>query len=222
MPTQPKDVIEANQNTKKKPTRAMAANPGSHPANGPETLSKEDSPLAKVPDSGPPKIPALEELDFADPSLLAGLARAFGTRDLDSICRLMVQVISTVPESEQGEPQNSNSFLATLHDIAPRDALEGLLAVQMTGVHEVAMRFLARGAGSQTRGEIDADINLAVKLMRTFTAQMEALNRHRGKITQPMMVGNVNVADGGQAIVGPVNHSGPGKVSEEDEKEKAG
>jgi hypothetical protein len=32
------------------------------------------------------------------------------------------------------------------------------------------------------------------------------------------VVGNVNVNDGGQAIVGPVNHPAPGKVSEDNEK----
>lgn len=51
---------------------------------------------------------------------------------------------------------------------------------------------------------------------------MEALNRHRGKITQPMVVGNVNIADGGQAIAGSVNHPGPGKASKDDEGKKVG
>jgi hypothetical protein len=69
---------------------------------------------------------------------------------------------------------------------------------------------------------LDANVNRANKLLRTFMAQMEALNRHRGKIIQPMVVGNVNIADGGQAIVGPVNHPGPGKVSNENGEKKAG
>ena len=68
----------------------------------------------------------------------------------------------------------------------------------------------------------DANVNRANKLLRTLTAQMEALNRHRGKITQPMVVGNVNTADGGQAIVGSVNHPGPGKASKDDEEKKVG
>ncbi len=49
---------------------------------------------------------------------------------------------------------------------------------------------------------------------------MEALNRHRGKIGQPMVVGNVNVNDGGQAIVGAVSHDGRGKASAEDDSKK--
>jgi hypothetical protein len=60
----------------------------------------------------------------------------------------------------------------------------------------------------------DANVNLASKLFRTFTAQMEALNRHRGTISHPLVVGNVNVNDGGQAVVGSVQHSGPEKTKD--------
>ncbi len=48
-------------------------------------------------------------------------------------------------------------------------------------------------------------VNQATKLLRTFTAQIEALNRHRGKGQQKMMVEHVHVHRGGQAIVGQVN-----------------
>ncbi len=48
--------------------------------------------------------------------------------------------------------------------------------------------------------------------------------RRRGNISQEMAVGSVNVSDGGQAIVGPVNYSGPRKVFKENEnnQKKAG
>ena len=67
---------------------------------------------------------------------------------------------------------------------------------------------------------MDANILRATKLLRTFTTQMEALNRHRGKVGQPMVVGNVNVNEGGQAIVGAVRHDGSGKASTEDDTDK--
>ena len=47
--------------------------------------------------------------------------------------------------------------------------------------------------------------NLAVKLLRTYTMQIEALQRHRGKGEQKMTVEHVHVHAGGQAIVGEVN-----------------
>jgi hypothetical protein len=58
----------------------------------------------------------------------------------------------------------------------------------------------------QTTEGIDANTHRAVRLLRTFTSQVDALNRNRGKISQQMVVENVNVNDGGQAIVGPVEH----------------
>ena len=89
--------------------------------------------------------------------------------------------------------------------------------MQMVGVHNLAMDSMARaGAPGQTFEVIAANVNLATKLLRTYTTQMEALDRHRRPSGQPM-VGNVNVNDGGQAIVGPVNHLAPGKESEDNE-----
>ena len=91
----------------------------------------------------------------------------------------------------------------------------------MMGVHNLAMECLRRASlEGQTFEGVDANVNRAVRLLRTFTSQMEALNRHRGKVGQQMVVGNVNVNDGGQAIVGPVSHPGPGKVSTEDDRRK--
>jgi hypothetical protein len=49
---------------------------------------------------------------------------------------------------------------------------------------------------------------------------MEALNRHRGKLGQPTLVGNVNVNEGGQAIVGAVRHDGRGKAFTKDDADK--
>jgi hypothetical protein len=154
-----------------------------------------------------------------------GLERAFGTNDGNSLSALLEQVHATLPDYKQ-DLVHWNYLLATLHDIGPKDTIEGLLAVQMVSVHELAMEFLARAIRQgQSFAGTDANVNRANKLMRTFTAQLEALNRPRGKITQPMVVGNVNIADGGQAIVGPVNHPGPGKVSKDskdNEEQKTG
>jgi hypothetical protein len=50
--------------------------------------------------------------------------------------------------------------------------------------------------------------------VRTFTAQLEALQRYRGKGQQKVTVEHVNVNAGGQAIVGTV-HPGPTNKIEE-------
>ena len=74
----------------------------------------------------------------------------------------------------------SNNAMAFLNGIQPQDEIEGMLAVQMIAVHNVAMETLKRSmiTGQTFEGE-EANINRANKMLRTFTAQMEALKRYR-------------------------------------------
>jgi hypothetical protein len=151
-----------------------------------------------VPDSSSPEL-GIEGTE-------ATQVQAFGIKNRNSMLVLMRQILGIT--LDYGYPTGSQSLdgaVATLNSIAPRDALEGLLAVQMIGVHNLAMESLSRAVVAKDPGVTNTCMNRAVKLLRTFTAQMEALNRHRGKIGQPMVAGNVNVNDGVQAIVGTVN-----------------
>ena len=59
---------------------------------------------------------------------------------------------------------------------------------------------LRRLKGSDTIPQQDSNGNLAVKLLRTFAAQTEALQRYRGKGQQKVTVEHVHVHTGGQAI----------------------
>ena len=147
-----------------------------------------------------------------------GDSRIFGTDNVDSNSELTGQVLEVVRRGREDDWQNFKWALSTVHGIGPKDELEGLLAAQMIGVHNLAMECLKRASlQGQTFEGMDANVNRAVRLLRTFTSQMEALNRHRGKVGQQMVVGNVNVNDGGQAIVGPVSPAGRRKALTEDE-----
>jgi hypothetical protein len=102
-----------------------------------------------------------------------------------------------------------NSTLVAMMGIAPRDEIEGMLAAQMVAVHNAAMECLRRAMISkQTFEGRDQNLKHAAKFTRTFTAQMEALNRYRGKGQQKMTVEHVHVHEGGQAIVGTVQGGG--------------
>jgi hypothetical protein len=149
-------------------------------------------------------------------------ARMFGTGRQDSGIALARQVCALVPTAaRKPDLQGVKGALSLVQGIGPKDDLEGLLAVQMVGAHNLAMEFLKRAsAEGQSPVLIEANVNHATKLMRTFTAQMEALNRHRGKTGQQMVVGNVNVGEGGQAIVGTVSHNGREKDSRRDDPDK--
>src|SRR6185369_62316 len=79
-----------------------------------------------------------------DPELAqALLAHALGTTDRDLQAQLLCHVTSCYwkPSCEEAAV---NTSLAALCSIAPRDAVEGLLAVQMLAVHNVAMEQLGR------------------------------------------------------------------------------
>ena len=68
-------------------------------------------------------------------------------------------------------------MLSLINAIGPRDPLETMLAVQMATVHVAAMK-LARDVAYVGR-HLPVSAQGLAKLTRTFTAQMEALKRHR-------------------------------------------
>lgn len=99
--------------------------------------------------------------------------------------------------------------VALLVDINPRDAIEGMLATQMIATHFMSMR-MNRCAmhHEQTPEGIEKNVNRAIKLQRTYAAQMEALNKYRTKGQQTIQVQHVNVEAGGRAVVGNLNAGG--------------
>ena len=111
--------------------------------------------------------------------------------------------------------QDVNGVLAAVHWIRANDEIEAVLAVQMVATHFAATRALRRLKGSDMVSQQDSNGNLAVKLLRTFAAQTEALQRYRGKGQQKVTVEHVHVHTGGQAIVGSVSQSGGGRDNDE-------
>jgi hypothetical protein len=139
----------------------------------------------------------------------------FGTVDKATAMYLLEQLGSASPRINDA-PADSEVVLAEINritpllaGIGPSNELEGMLACQMVAVHNLAMMFLARAAQKdQTSDVIDRNVNRATKLTRTFTSQIEALARHRGKGQQKITVEHVHVESGGQAIVGITNTRG--------------
>jgi hypothetical protein len=114
-----------------------------------------------------------------------------------------------VKKDEKDQLRKANAAIAFIGEIEPKDSVEFFLASQMFAVHDLAMTMATRAAipDQQTDG-IDRNINRITKLMRTFTTQMDALNKHRTKGQQKITVQHVNVENGGQAIVGDVSQGG--------------
>jgi len=139
----------------------------------------------------------------------------FGTSDSDLCVELFQQLNLALPRRTL-DP-NGNHALAALYGISPRDTVEGMLATQMVVAQSLAMEFLSRaGLKEQPPVEVERHVILATKLLRTFVAQVEALDRHRGKGEQKMNVEQVHIHKGAQGIVGPVSHQGSLDASVED------
>lgn len=145
----------------------------------------------------------------------AAETEVFGTCDPNLAGALLDQLILVTPEYDPIRSRNLLGALSTVRGMAPRDDFERLLIVEMVGVHNAAVRQLGLASqNGQPPEMIDANLHRAVRLSRTFVSLLDALNRHRGKGGQPMVVESVNVNDGGQAIVGPVSHTGREEPSE--------
>lgn len=135
-----------------------------------------------------------------------GLKKLFGTGNLEMALHLLDQLYRVMPKRTDEEMKSAPSLAMTLQSaIKPQDELEALLATQMIAVHNLAMKFLGNAViPDQTFVGTNANIERANKLLRTFTTQMEALNRYRGKGQQKVTVEHVTVNQGGQAVIGVV------------------
>ncbi|MCK5516606.1 MAG: hypothetical protein KAI39_07010 [Desulfobulbaceae bacterium] len=142
------------------------------------------------------------------------LKHFFGSSDIDT-CTYFLNQLGPVlhPTDEIQKSMNGvNQTLPIIRAIAPQDELEGMLAVQMVGIHTMSMEMMKRAMVSgQTVEGVNYNVNRVTKLSRTFIAQMEALNKHRGKGKQKITVEHITVNEGGQAIVGNVEHGGGGR-----------
>lgn len=147
---------------------------------------------------------------------VVALAEALGTTSLDFVRASIGRLEHASRSSLKARGESAvelNADLALVHAIAPQDELEATLAVQMAGTHALATELLGRARQTDNTEHLQLYGNLAVKLLRTFPAQVEALARHRGKGEQTVTVEHIHkhvtVQPGAQAIVGDVHHHLP-------------
>lgn len=125
---------------------------------------------------------------------------------------LLNQVVMAGCNNEDQQKMLDNTLVG-ISDIKPKDTIEAMLAAQILAIHNATMRNLTRANGllsSRSYKEIELGskaFNVANKLARTYTMQMEALQRYRGKGQQKMVIEHVNVNSGGQAVIGNVEGS---------------
>ncbi|WP_425987100.1 hypothetical protein [Brevundimonas sp. TWP1-2-1b1] len=140
------------------------------------------------------------------------LLEIFGTADADQASALLshcLKVLKSDEAGDAGEAHDERHFLLSIvKDMAPRDPVERMLAVQMAATHVATIRAGRWMATADNLPQLEAHYTGFNKLARTFAAQVEALRKHRNGGKQVVLVQHVNVADGGQAIVGHVQAGG--------------
>ena len=144
----------------------------------------------------------------------SAICQIFGTSDENQANALLSQCLKPLKADEASDEQPGNDervfMLSVIRDLAPRDAVERMIAVQMAATHVATIRSARWLANTENIPQVQAHYTGFNKLARTFAAQVEALRKHRTGGEQRVTVQHVNVSDGGQAIVGNVKTGGRG------------
>src|SRR6266853_5755415 len=144
-------------------------------------------------------------IDHPDPELGEQLmADALGVADRDAMHGILRQLVMASVNGQRPDEVNLAFMISMVKSIKPRDSVEAMLVAQMVSVHVMAMRCAYHLANSEDIAQQDSAARAFGRLARTFPAQIEALNRHRGHGEPAITVQNVSVGDGGKAIVGNV------------------
>ncbi len=133
--------------------------------------------------------------------------QATGTQSHDVADRIIEQVagVHVWPRPKDASDQVIQAVL-TMAEMAPQNATEAMLAVQMIAANDAALLFLRRAtADGQTVEGSDGNVLRATRLMRLFIEQLGAMAKLKGKTgQQKVVVEHVHVHSGGQAVVGTV------------------
>jgi hypothetical protein len=138
------------------------------------------------------------------------VAEAIGTADFDFLVGFLTQLANASSTGGTVDEKSLNFMFAVVEDIEPRDQIEAMLAAQIAAVHMATMTFARRLNHVDNLPQQDSAERAFNKLARTFAAQVEALKRYRTGGAQKVTVEHVHVHEGGQAIVGSVEHPGGG------------
>ena len=131
---------------------------------------------------------------------------------------LLLDVLITLLKAEDNlekVQEKGNQILSAMNELNPHDGYEGMLISHMLVVYDRAMDCFRMAENKKSYSGLYSRLqNQGIKLMRLYAQQLEALDKHRRKGNQKMIVEHVHVHEGGQAIVGNVNQEGGGVKNE--------
>ena len=140
------------------------------------------------------------------------LNKALGTTSSDFVNASLFQIQSACRSPWGGISELAmNAALAMIEAAAPKDEIEGALAVQMACTRTAAMAVLAKlDVAFATEQRVAAFGSAAARLMRAYATQVKVLRRLRNSGQQFVRVEHVHVNDGGQAVIGNVKKEDAG------------
>ena len=107
---------------------------------------------------------------------LVRLQDTFASRGVAFPTWLLNQLIGTIRYSKGSYDKSAvNAMIAAVEGAKPENEVQAMLAVQMAITHDMAVTAMQRAIRADQIPQYDSAGSMAVKLMRTFTMQVEAL-----------------------------------------------
>lgn len=150
----------------------------------------------------PEIVPGMEDIYYATVSEITGVLNEFLGQQLIS------QAQFATPFGKQLDVA-AESVAAALFEMKPKDAVEGMLVTQLVSLHNQMMHYMRQSLEGEWNAEVC--ISRFTKLNRHFIHSLHALLKYRNRGQQRVIVENVNVTEGGRAIIGNIeSKSSPG------------
>lgn len=129
-----------------------------------------------------------------------------GVENLDLANMELVGVINAALAPADRTPDKIRAIVSSYQECDTQGPIEAMLMSQMLSVHKHAMKLMAKASEISSVTSSEAVMNMANRLMRTFAAQVEAFEKLKRGGKQVIKVDHVHVHEGGQAIVGNIQH----------------
>lgn len=151
-------------------------------------------------------VAALDAIHSDGSGHAAMLHEAVGSSSNGWLNLVMVDLLKLAKSRGQEEitPESASAAMAFMAAVQPENEVEAALGAQMFATHQIAMEMASRCRHTTDRVATMEYGNLATKMMRTFSGQVEALSKIRRGGEQ--VVRHVHVYEGGQAVVADQFH----------------
>jgi hypothetical protein len=150
----------------------------------------------------------------------ARLSETFGGVTYISANLLTSNLMNATRTKDGVSEQEVNAALSLVAEIAPHDGIEAMLAVQMVNAHGLICELQRRMRNTvENIPQQDSNGALLVKMLRTFTAQVETLKRYRTGGEQRVSVTHQHVTVNADKAAVAVNApGGPGATVKTEER----